>query len=193
MFTDEVVMCPVIRVSDKLFTRLEKYVKGFGDTPCAVIERILDEYENIEKDQRTPPDQEPNSTKIKFWQEFSEFAISNNAPLQIRPPTRDQYYCDIRIGRSECHISLTVLTKKNQIGCQLYIPNKKTLFKEFLSNKETIEENLAIEGLLWEEKTNACRIQAFFPFDFENQNREDGFKWYLETANKFKAVFSKEN
>jgi hypothetical protein len=185
-------MCPVIRVSDKLFKRLEKYVIGFGDTPSAVIERILDEYENIEKDQRTSPDQ-LNLTKINFWQELSEFAISNNAPLKIRPPTRDQYYCDIRIGRSECHISLTVLTKKNQIGCQLYIPNNKVLFKEFLSDKETIEEKLAIEGLLWEEKTNACRIQAFFPFDFENQNREDGFKWYLETAYKFKTIFSKEN
>lgn len=185
-----VVMCPVIRISDKLFTRLEKYAIGFSDSPSAVIERILDEYENLEKDQRTPSGQKPNSTKIEFWKELSEFAISNNAPLKIRPPTRDQYYCDIRIGRSDYYISLTVLTKKNQIGCQLYIPNNKTLFKEFLSKKETIEENLAIEGLLWEEKTNVCRIQAFFPFDLENQNREDGFKWYLETACKFKAVFS---
>jgi hypothetical protein len=185
-------MCPVIRVSDKLFARLEKYVIGFGDTPSAVIERILNEYENIEIDQTAPTDREPNSTRIRFWQELSEFAVLNNAPLKIRPPTRDQYYCDIRIGRSECYISLTVLTKKNQIGCQLYIPNKKTLYNEFLSNKKTIEENLAIEGLLWEEKTNACRIQAFFPFDFGNQNREDGFKWFLETAYKFKTVFSQE-
>lgn len=183
-------MCPVIRVSDKLFTRLEKYVIGFGDTPSAVIERILDEYENIEKENETKIDDESDSTKLAFWQQLSKFAISYNTPIRLNPPTREQFYCDIRIGRSEYYISLTVWTRRNEIGCQLYIPNKKTIFKEFLSNKETIEENLAIEGLLWEEKTNACRIQALFPFNFENQNREDAFRWYLETAYKFKTVFS---
>jgi hypothetical protein len=186
-------MCPVIRVSDKLFKRLERYVIGFGDTPSAVIERILDKYENIEKEHETKIDDEPDSTKLAFWQQLSKFAVSNDTPIQLNPPTREQYYCDIRIGRSDCYISLTAWNRRNEIGCQLYIPNKKTLYKDFLSNKETIEENLAIDGLLWEEKTNACRILATLPFNFENQNREEAFRWYLETAYKFQTVFSKEN
>jgi hypothetical protein len=41
-------MCPVIRVSDELFARLESYAIGF-DTPSAVIERFLDNYENIDR------------------------------------------------------------------------------------------------------------------------------------------------
>jgi hypothetical protein len=182
-------MSPVIRISDELFTRLEKYAVGF-DTPSAVIERLLDEHENIEKDHETKIDDDPNSTKLAFWKQLSEFAMSSNTPIQLKPPTREQYYCDIRIGRSECYISLTVLIKKNQIGCQLYIPNSKKLYSEFLSDKETIEESLGIDGLLWEEKTNACRVQAICPFDFKNQKREDAFEWLLQTAYKFRTTFS---
>jgi hypothetical protein len=37
---------PVIRISDELFSRLEAYAVGF-DTPAAVIERLLNERENI--------------------------------------------------------------------------------------------------------------------------------------------------
>ena len=36
---------PVIRISDELFSRLEAYAVGF-DTPAAVIERLLNKYEN---------------------------------------------------------------------------------------------------------------------------------------------------
>jgi hypothetical protein len=37
-------MCPVIRVSDDLYTRLERLAEGF-DTPTKVIERLLNEHE----------------------------------------------------------------------------------------------------------------------------------------------------
>ncbi len=40
-------MSQVIRISDQLFKRLEKYAQGF-DTPAKVIEKILDEYEGVE-------------------------------------------------------------------------------------------------------------------------------------------------
>ena len=44
-------MCPVIRVSEELFTRLESHAIGF-DTPSAVIERLLDKYDGVNKDQK---------------------------------------------------------------------------------------------------------------------------------------------
>jgi len=39
-------MCPVIRISDKLYARLESHAKGF-DTPSALIERLLDAQDGI--------------------------------------------------------------------------------------------------------------------------------------------------
>lgn len=37
-------MCPVVRIPDHVYSRLEKHAVGF-DTPANVIERILDHYE----------------------------------------------------------------------------------------------------------------------------------------------------
>jgi len=48
-------MCPVIRVSDELYRRLELYAVGF-DTPSSVIERLLDKYEDIDKNVKSNVD-----------------------------------------------------------------------------------------------------------------------------------------
>ncbi len=131
--------------------------------------------------------------QLEFWQQLSKFAIDNKALLKPRTPTRGQYYCIIPIGRSDCHISLTILIKENQIGCQIYIPKSKQLFNDFYSNKKAIETALKIEELSWQDLSpkNACRIQAFYKFDFENQQREEAFIWLLKTASTFKTFFSK--
>lgn len=44
-------MCPVVRLSDKTYCRLEKHAVGF-DTPSNVIERILDHFEDIAPEER---------------------------------------------------------------------------------------------------------------------------------------------
>lgn len=41
-------MSKVIRVSSKIYSRLESHVKGFDDTPSGIIERLLDYYEGVE-------------------------------------------------------------------------------------------------------------------------------------------------
>jgi len=41
-------MCPVIRISDELYARLESNAVGF-DTPSALIERLLDKCDGIEQ------------------------------------------------------------------------------------------------------------------------------------------------
>lgn len=128
----------------------------------------------------------------EFWEQLCNFAVSSKASLIPRNPTRPQYYCDIRLnGRSDCHISMLVERKKNQISCQLYIPKDKALFNAFYSKKEAIENVLGIKEVEWQEKTNACRIITFYNFNFATQEREEAFEWLLQTANKFKNIFSK--
>ncbi len=50
-------MCPVIRVTDELYQRLERHAVGF-DSPSKVIERLLDEVEGVE----TPPSESTGSS-----------------------------------------------------------------------------------------------------------------------------------
>jgi hypothetical protein len=47
-------MCPVIRVTDELFDRLESHAVGF-DTPSRVIERLLDQHEGVSSDDAAIP------------------------------------------------------------------------------------------------------------------------------------------
>lgn len=43
-------MCPAIEIPDELFTKLQAHVIGFGDTPAAVIERLLNKVESAVRD-----------------------------------------------------------------------------------------------------------------------------------------------
>jgi len=52
-------MSQVIRVSTKVYSRLENHVKGF-ENPSKVIERLLDYYEGVEPEKSIQPAQEMN-------------------------------------------------------------------------------------------------------------------------------------
>lgn len=130
--------------------------------------------------------------QLEFWQQLKDLAASSTPPLRLRTP-RPQHWYDVAIGRSDCHVALTILTTENQIGCEIYIPNSKALFNTFKSNQSAIETALGIGELSWQELPGkkASRIRAFYNFDFANQQREEAFQWLIQTANKFKSVFSK--
>ena len=54
---------PVIRVSPKLYERLEAQVKGF-DTPAQVIERLLDACEEVDKQAESTDDLPPVAKQL---------------------------------------------------------------------------------------------------------------------------------
>lgn len=130
--------------------------------------------------------------QLEFWQQLRDFAAASKPPLKLRTP-RAQHWYDLAIGRSDCHVTLTAHTLENQIGCEIYISNSKPLFNAFYSNKEAIENQLGIDGLSWQElpEKKASRIRVFHDFNFSNQDRSEAFLWLVQTANKFKSVFSK--
>lgn len=127
----------------------------------------------------------------EFWEQLKEYVNKMKSPLRLRS-ARPQHWFDIAIGRSDCHVCLTILSSDNKIGCELYIPNGKSLYEEFYSRKEEIEAALGISDLLWQKLPGkkASRIRAFHNFHFDNENREDAFAWLINTAIKFKNTFS---
>lgn len=130
--------------------------------------------------------------QLDFWQQLHDFAANQNPPLRLRTP-RAQHWYDVAIGRSDCHVVLTALIAENQIGCEIYIPNAKTLFHAFHSNRPAIEAALGITDLLWQElpEKKASRIRTFLPFNFATQPRALAYQWLVETTRKFQAVFVK--
>ena len=129
---------------------------------------------------------------LEFWQLLKEYASSNSPSLKLRTP-RAQHWYDISIGRSDSRIALTALTRENQIGCELYIPDSKGLYKALYEHKKQIEAQLNISDLVWQElpEKKASRIQVSQKFDFAGGDKQQAFLWMLEMVSKFKAVFSK--
>lgn len=130
--------------------------------------------------------------QLEFWTQLREFAATNAPSLKLRTP-RAQHWYDISIGRSDCHVALTILTSEKQIGCELYIPNSKGLFELLQTRRDAIEQELGVGALSWQAlpEKKASRIRLSHPFDFNIGQRDEAYSWLLSMAIKFKAVFSK--
>lgn len=126
-----------------------------------------------------------------FWNAFKEFASENKPSLKLRK-TYAQHWYDISIGSSQAHISLTVNSQTNQIGCDLYISDSKELFHHLHDMKEQIENDLGFK-LDWDELPNrkASRIKLYLDGDFtEEQSWPNQHQWLLDKVIRFQKVFS---
>jgi uncharacterized protein DUF4268 len=131
--------------------------------------------------------------QLEFWQQLRSFAANHNPPLKLRTP-RAQHWYDVAIGRSDSGVSMTVLKSSNQVGCELYIPDSKERYRALYSNKEAIERELGVDGLLnWQEipEKKASRIRLVKDFNFDNPDKTEAFNWLVDAALKFKKVFAK--
>jgi hypothetical protein len=143
-------------------------------------------------------DDDLTDTKIRqleFWQKLKEYVATNAPRLKLRTP-RPQHWFDISIGRADCHISLVVDSRDNKVRCELYIPDSKILYQQFLVHKNEIEKEIGLpETIEWQELPikKASRIRVIHGFQFSDENTwESAFSWLTETTNIFKRVFSKD-
>ena len=130
--------------------------------------------------------------QLDFWNKFKEYAENKGIKIRLRKP-RPQHWYDISVGSSDAHISLTMNTQENSVGCEIYIPDAKELYNELFANKESIEAELKDE-LNWMELSmkKASRIKISKEADISDADAwETYFKWLKEETEKFQKVFSK--
>jgi hypothetical protein len=128
--------------------------------------------------------------QLDFWQQFKTFCNEQGSCLGTRKAFPQHWY-DISIGRSEGYISLTVNTRDNETGCELYISDDKAWFDDLYEQREEIEAKIG-ESLEWMrlDGKKASRIKLAKDFDFEDQDQwPDYFGWLKNKADKFKQVF----
>src|SRR5262249_25100917 len=111
--------------------------------------------------------------------------------------TYPQHWYNFSIGSSACHISLTVVTRAKELGCELYISDDKALFDFLLSKKGSIEKDLGMT-LDWHrlpEETKASRIKIARRFDVigdpDFSKYGEAFTWRETHVDKFRTVFPK--
>lgn len=127
--------------------------------------------------------------QLDFWSRFRDYIATTNSRLKLQKPSPQHWY-NFAIGSSEAHISVTVNTNKDEIGCELYITDNKDLFNYLYGMKAQLEIDLGVK-LEWIEATKACRIKATrtnSPLEDGEENKST-FAWLLKMVTAFQNQF----
>ena len=128
--------------------------------------------------------------KLDFWTKLKSYALEKKI-LLFRPTPGPQHWYNITIGSSDAHIGLSLNTRENLLGCEIYINDRKSLFEFLKGQKKVIEDQL--KGKLeWIEAKKACRIvQRKDNADIDDEaNVTTSFNWLIDRAIAFHKVFS---
>lgn len=133
-----------------------------------------------------------NQLQKQFWSGLKQFADQANSHLKFAKNPHG-YWWNISLGSSKCHICLTLNSQKNYIGCEIYIPEDKSVFRKLVSKKDEIENDLG-EELTWQELPNAIASRIILTYDANSKDRSkwvEYYEWMIATAEDFFEVFSK--
>jgi hypothetical protein len=178
------------------FFGLEIYAIKIGESAPAPQFKVVSSPNVWAQAVRGSKEVEITATKLdqqKFWEEVREYIKAKKSSLPLRQP-RPQNWYDIAIGRSHFHISLTVNTQLERVGCELYLhgPQAKQAFKLLQAEKQSIEKDLGYE-VDWQplEGREACRIVVYKNGSIYNAvQRQDLKEWLHLTAERFHKVFA---
>lgn len=127
--------------------------------------------------------------KLDFWTRLKSYAVEKKVPLLRQTPAPQHWY-NISIGSSDAHIGLTMNTRDDLLGCEIYISDNKPLFQFLKTQQSTIEQTLGGK-LEWIEAKKACRaVQRKEHVDFDNEELMTAqFDWLIDRAIAFDQVF----
>lgn len=135
---------------------------------------------------------ETQMMQLDFWGKFKRYAEENKTKLKLRKE-RAQHWFDISYGNSTSHLSLTINTQQNQLGCEIYIPNSKQTYEYLVNHKDEIEKQIGSK-LDWMElpEKKASRVKLSSSADLEKEDKwQEYFEWMKSTAELFQKVFGK--
>lgn len=129
--------------------------------------------------------------QLDFWTKFKGFVREQDIKLKLQTP-RPQHWYDVSMGSSEAHVALTINTRDNLIGCEVYISRNKDFFKYLQNLKETIEEDLG-EETNWVNAQVASRILIKKQVSdvFSESEQQLYFDWLYHKTVLFREVFGK--
>ena len=128
--------------------------------------------------------------QLDFWKQFSQYCQEERVSFNTRKPLPQHWY-NISIGKSGEHLALTMNTRDNEVGCELYIGDNKERFDTLYEEREQIESQIE-ETLDWQrlDDKKASRIKITRGGNItDEESWEEYFEWLKQKAEKFKEVF----
>jgi len=185
-------------VADLSFFLIRMELWQIGDSPYApkfhVVEEPNDWAKQIQQNQQvTAALTDTKLTQLEFWQQFIAYAKENKTKLRVGRKAKAQHWYNISFGTSEAYIAISVNTKENRMGVEIYIPKAPHLYARFLQNRATIDANLnmQLEWMPLEDKI-ASRIKTESNADIDLEVQwKSYFNWLLTTAEQMAEQFGK--
>jgi len=162
--------------------------------PAPKFEIIISPNEWAKAIKRSPAGDELSDTKVQqldFWKKYKEYVRSKDKGIRLQSP-RPQHWYDVSMGSSDAHIALTVNTREDLIGCEMYISRNKELFNYLKNRKNEIEKAIGSKAE-WVDAPVASRIKIKKSVTdvFEPEEQEKYFSWLYDKTILFQKVFSK--
>lgn len=134
---------------------------------------------------------ETKSQQLDFWTRFKNYVSTLDKNFRLQTP-RAQHWYNVSAGSSEAHIGLTVDSRKNLIGCEIYINRNKELFSFLQEKKDEIEKEIGSK-LEWIDAPVASRIVIKKEVNdlFDQKELENNFKWLYQKTILFQKVFGR--
>lgn len=131
-------------------------------------------------------------TKLKqldFWTKLKNYIRRKNTEIRLQTP-RPQHWYDFSMGNSESHVALTINSRENLLGCEIYISKNKELFNFLKERKEEVEKEIG-EEVEWIDAPVASRVKIKKEVSdlFDHGQAENYYAWLYEKIILFQKVF----
>ncbi|MBI4243215.1 MAG: DUF4268 domain-containing protein [Planctomycetes bacterium] len=165
-----------------------------GSNPAPKFEILVSPNEWAKAIKASPAGGELSDTKLQqldFWTKFKGFVRAKDTHIRLQTP-RPQHWYDVSMGSSEAHVALTINSRENLLGCEIYISRNKELFNFLQEHKGEIEKEIG-EQAEWVDAAVASRtkIKKKVSDLFSQSEAENYFAWLYEKTVLFQKVFSR--
>lgn len=165
-----------------------------GSNPAPKFDVLVSPNEWAKAIKASPAGGELSDTKLQqldFWTKFKGSVRAKDTNIRLQTP-RPQHWYDVSMGSSEAHVALTINSRENLLGCEIYISKNKELFNFLQERKEEIEKEIG-EQAEWVNAAVASRIKIKKRVSdvFSQSEAENYFAWLYEKTVLFQKVFGR--
>lgn len=165
-----------------------------GSNPAPKFEILVSPNEWAKAMKSNPISGEMTETKVQqldFWAKFKAHVLGKDPRARLQSP-RPQHWYNVSMGSSDAHIGLTINSRENCLGCEIYINRNKELFNFLRNKKDEIEKEFG-QKAEWIDAEVASRIviKKNVSNVFDATEMQTYFDWLYEKTGMFQKVFGK--
>ncbi len=165
-----------------------------GSSPAPKFEIIVSPNEWAKAIKSISSNGEKTGTRLQqleFWNKFKQYVREKDTRIRLQTP-RPQHYYEVSMGSSNGFVVLTINSRENLIGCEVYIGKNKDLFNFLRDRKDEIEREIG-EPIEWVDAAVASRmkIKKEIPDLFSQTEAVNYFAWLYKKTVLFQKVFGR--